>query len=98
MRNVKRIEIVVEAPQEETIRRLIEEAGIDGFTLLHAAAGRGQRGDRTSDGLSAAFQNVVFLVGAPEEQTVPFLEAVRPVLERTGGICLVSDAQWLIHR
>ncbi len=97
MRDVKRIEIVVEAPQEETIRRLIEEAGIDGFTLLHAVAGRGQRGDRTSDGLSSAFQNVVFVIAAPAEETAGFVETVRPVLERTGGVCLVSDAQWLKH-
>jgi nitrogen regulatory protein PII len=97
MRPVKRIEIVVEAPQEETIRRLIDEAGIDGFTLVHAAAGRGQRGDRTSDGLSSAFQNVVFLIAAPAEQVGDFVETVRPILERTGGICLVSDAQWLKH-
>lgn len=97
MRDVKRIEIVVEAPQEETIRRLIEDAGIDGFTLLHAAAGHGQRGDRTSDGLSTAFQNVVFVIAAPETETAEFVESIRPILKRTGGICLVSDAQWLKH-
>ena len=97
MRDVKRIEIVVEAPQEETIRRLVDEAGIDGFTLMHAVAGRGQRGDRTSDGLSSAFQNVVFVIAAPADHVTDFVEAVRPVLKRTGGICLVSDAQWLKH-
>ena len=97
MRDVKRIEIVVEAPQEEAIRQLIEDAGIDGFTLMHAAAGRGQRGDRTSDGLSSAFQNVVFLIAAPKEETAAFVEEVRPILKRTGGICLVSDARWLKH-
>lgn len=97
MRDVKRIEIVVEAPQEDAIRRLIDAAGIDGFTLMHAVAGRGQRGDRTSDGLSNAFQNVVFLIAAPADQTARFVEEVRPILERTGGICLVSDARWLKH-
>ena len=97
MRDVKRIEIVVEAPQEEAIRQLIEDAGIDGFTLMHAVAGRGQRGDRTSDGLSNAFQNVVFLIAAPAEETAAFVEEVRPILKRTGGICLVSDARWLKH-
>lgn len=97
MRDVKRIEIVVEAAQEPTIRGLLEEAGIDGFTLLHAVAGRGQRGERAGDGLSDAFQNVLFLIAAPEEQVTTFVEAVRPVLKRTGGICLVSDARWLKH-
>jgi len=97
MRDVKRIEVVVEAPQEDAIRRLIDEAGIDGFTLLHAVSGRGQRGERTSDGLSSAFQNIVFVIAAPAEQAAAFAETVRPILERTGGICLVSDAQWLKH-
>ncbi len=97
MRDVKRIEIVVEATQEETIRQLIDEAGIDGFTMLHAVAGRGQRGERSSDGLSRAFQNVVFLIAAPEEETSTFVESIRDVLRRTGGICLVSDARWLKH-
>ena len=97
MRDVKRIESVVEAPQEEVIRQLIEDAGIDGFTLMHAVAGRGQRGDRTSDGLSSAFQNIVFVVAATADQTAALVEGVRPILKRTGGICLVSDARWLKH-
>ena len=97
MRDVKRIEIVVEAAQETTIRQLIERAGIDGFTLLHAVVGSGQRGERSGDGLSDAFQNLVFVIAAPEEQVAEFVEAVRPVLKRTGGICLVSDARWLKH-
>lgn len=97
MRDVKRIEIVVEAPQAETIRQLIEQAGIDGFTMLHAVAGHGHRGDRTGDGLSSAFQNVVFIIAAPVAETAELVETVRPVLKRTGGICLVSDARWLNH-
>ncbi len=97
MRDVKRIEIVIEAAQEDTIRQLIEDAGIDGFTILHAAAGQGQRGERSGDGLSDAFQNVVFVIATPEERVAGFVAAVRPVLKRTGGICLVSDARWLKH-
>ncbi len=97
MRDVKRIEIVIEATQESTIRQLIDDAGIDGFTLIHAGAGRGQRGERSGDGLSDTFQNVVFVIATPEEQVMDFVEAVRPVLKRTGGICLVSDARWLKH-
>ncbi|MDJ0848141.1 MAG: transcriptional regulator [Myxococcota bacterium] len=97
MRDVKRIEIVVEAAQQARIERLIEEAGIDGFTLLHTVAGRGQRGAREGDGLSDAFQNVYFVIAAPAERMEAFVESVRPVLKRVGGICLVSDARWLKH-
>jgi len=60
-------------------------------------AGRGNRGERSGDGLSDSFQNVVFVIAAREGQVTGFVESVRPVLERTGGICLVSDARWLKH-
>jgi nitrogen regulatory protein PII len=97
VKDVKRIEIVVEAAQKGTVERLIEEAGIDGFTVMPTLVGRGQRGERDGDGLSNAFQNVCFVVAAPEEETVAFVEALRPVLRRSGGVCLVSDARWLKH-
>ncbi len=97
MRDVKRIEIVVEAAQQPKIAELIDKAGIDGFTMLHAVVGRGQRGERQVDSLSSAFQNVVFVVAAPAEQTEVFVESIRPILKRSGGVCLVSDARWLKH-
>jgi len=97
MRDVKRIEIVVEAAQADKVREAIDEAGIDGFTLLHAVAGRGERGERAGDGLSDVFQNLVFVIATPEEHVDGFVEKIRPILQRTGGICLVSDARWLKH-
>ena len=30
-------------------------------------------------------------------QTSQVIEAMRPILKRYGGICLVSDAMWVIH-
>jgi hypothetical protein len=97
MQPIKRLDIVVEAGLEDRIERLIIEAGVDGYTLLREVAGRGQRGTRDADGLTSVFQNVCFIVAAPPDQAVKLSNSVRPVLEEAGGMCLVSDAQWIKH-
>jgi len=97
MQAVKRIEIVVEAVHERTVERMIRKAGIDGYTLLRQVAGRGGRGDRDADGLTDVFRNVMFVVAAPPDRAEPLLEALRPLLHESGGMCLVSDAAWLTH-
>jgi hypothetical protein len=43
------------------------------------------------------FENVAFVLACPEESITKLIESIRPVLKKFGGICLVSDAQWVIH-
>ncbi len=97
MEDVMRIEIVVESAQQKNVERLIEEAGIKGHTILRDVAGRGQRGNRDGDGLTNAFSNVCFVVAAPLDVADSFVESLRPVLKKTGGMCLVTEARWLKH-
>ncbi len=97
MRQVKRLEIVVEASRERAVERLIELAGIEGYTLTRGVAGRGQRGERDNDGLTGTFANVCFLVAAEPDAAATLIESVRPVLREVGGMCLVTDAAWVEH-
>ncbi len=97
MNPIKRIEVVVEAVHERSVERMIDKAGINGYTLLRNVAGRGHRGERDADGLTVASQNVCFIVAAPPEEATRLVEALRPLLKRSGGMCLVSEAQWLAH-
>lgn len=94
---VKRVEIVVEAVQVRQVVRLIEEAGIGGYTLTRNIAGHGHRGERDADGLSDAFENACFVVAAEPDQANRLVEALRPLLSEGGGMCLVSDALWVRH-
>ena len=94
---VKRVEVVVEAVHEPSVERLIRRAGIGGYTLLRGLAGSGDRGVRDADGLTGASQNVCFIVAAEPEAAERLVEALRPLLKRAGGMCLVSDAGWVEH-
>jgi PII-like signaling protein len=97
MEPIKRLEIVIESAQEHAVVERIARSGIDGYTLFREVAGYGGRGDRDADGLTSVFQNVCFIVAAPPDAAQHLIEAIRPLLAESGGICLVSDAMWLDH-
>jgi len=97
LKPIKRLEIVVESAQEYAVEGLISRSGIDGYTLMRDVAGHGHRGDRDADGLTSVFQNVCFIVAAEPDAAERLLDALRPLLAESGGICLVSDAMWLSH-
>jgi hypothetical protein len=41
--------------------------------------------------------NVLMTIACDERQANQVIDAIRPILKRYGGICLVSDAMWVIH-
>ncbi|MEM9388583.1 MAG: transcriptional regulator [Pseudomonadota bacterium] len=98
MRPCKRLEIVLERSQMERLIRALHEAGADGYTFLMHAGGSGDRGYRRADDVTDTDENCVFIVAAEDDDAAQaILDRVRPILERYGGMCLLSDAQWLIH-
>ncbi|MCB1694678.1 MAG: transcriptional regulator [Pseudomonadales bacterium] len=98
MKPCKRIEIVIETPMAQTLTELLRQAGAPGFTLVPEVRGAGDRGERRADELSGDSSNCLVLIACDDQAMVDtILEAVRPLLSRSGGICLVSEAQWLRH-
>ncbi|MCB1701517.1 MAG: transcriptional regulator [Pseudomonadales bacterium] len=98
MKPCKRIEIVIEAPLAHRLTERLRQLGAPGFTLVPDVRGAGDRGERRADELSGDSSNCLILIACDDQATVDsILEAVRPLLSRSGGICLVSDAQWLRH-
>ena len=98
MQPCKRIEIVIEEAQADRLAQKLEELGAPGYTLIPRASGRGDRGVRRADDPAGTLTNCVFLVASSDPATVTrIVEGVRGLLSRAGGICLVSDAQWLHH-
>ncbi len=97
MRQVKRIEIVIDSVELPKLLKLLDARGVSGYTVIRDVAGKGGRGERMGDDLTDVFRNSYVMTACPESQLAEVVEGVRPLLERFGGVCLVSDAQWLIH-
>jgi nitrogen regulatory protein PII len=97
MRPVKRIEIVVEALVLRRVTKIVDAAGIKGYTVLRNVEGKGGHGERFEDELVDTHRNALVVVACEAAQVEPLLAALRPLLTRFGGMCLVSDAQWVVH-
>jgi nitrogen regulatory protein PII len=97
MKHVKRVEIIVEALEKQTIINLLKTHNLEHYTLYKHLAGHGERGMREDQVFSEKFENVAIVLACAEEVIAELIESIRPVLKKYGGICLVSDAQWVIH-
>lgn len=94
---VKRLEIVIDAPLSERVTKLLARHGLTGWTVLRGATGEGDSGSRFADELTGVSNNHVILSTCPPESLAALMEDMRGLLERFGGVCLVSDAHWLKH-
>ncbi len=98
MKACQRIEIVVESPIASQVIDLLRELGIGGYTMLPEIRGEGDRGERRADELTGDSSNCLFIIACEKPELVEQLTSqVRPLLSRSGGVCLVSEAQWLRH-
>lgn len=97
MEAVKRVEIVVDSVEVRRVTEALDRVGISGYTVIPTISGKGERGQRDGDGVSGVFANAYVLTACPEDQLAAVVDAVRPLLHETGGICLVCDALWVLH-
>jgi len=98
MKPCKRIEIVIEQPLAQRTASLLSDIGVPGYTLIDRASGRGDRGHRRADEITGSSTNCIFIISCDDQNMVEqIVEAIRPVLSVSGGICLVSDAMWVRH-
>lgn len=97
MKAIKRVEIVTDAIELDRVLELLDQSGVSGYTVIRNVEGKGQRGVRSGDDLTRVFQNSYVLAACTPDEVARVVAAVRPVLQRVGGMCLVSDAHWLLH-
>jgi nitrogen regulatory protein PII len=97
MQNIKRVEIITEALEMREVIRVLNEQGVSGYSVIPTVVGKGERGAQSGDDLTDVFKNSLLITACAPERVEALVEAIRPILKRRGGICLVSDAQWVIH-
>lgn len=95
MKPMKRIEVILPEGETDELIRAMEGNGVSAYTLIPSVSGRGDRG-RTFNAVGQ-LDNSYLLVACDEDRLPMLVETIRPFLRRFGGICLVSDAQWVMH-
>ena len=97
MKPVKRIEIIIDHVALRHVTTLLEKEGFGSYTVIPETTGKGDRGARSGDGLSGEFNNAYLLLACPDSDAPRLVELIRPLLKKFGGICLLSDAEWVKH-
>lgn len=96
MKDVKRLELVIETGVSEKFIDALESLGLPHRTVIPGIYGQGKLGSRGGDPFST-FDNTYVLVAVDPDRIEEVIETLRPLLELVGGMCLVSDAGWVLH-
>ena len=97
MQPVKKLEIILEAPEEKSVTSILDGIGVSGYTILRNVAGKGGRGMQRGDELTDVFSNVLIMTACTQAEAERAAELLRPLLRRVGGLCLLSDAAMVKH-
>ncbi len=97
MRAAKKIEIVCDSLEVKNVVKLLEDLGITGYTIIRDVIGKGGRGVRSGDDVTDVFKNSLIVAVCGDELIPDIVKAIRPILKRFGGICLVSETNYVIH-
>lgn len=97
MMSIKRVELVIEAAEKSTVIATLNEVNINDYTIYKHVGGNGQRGEKGDLALGEKLENIAFVIACPENQLYALVGVLRPLLKSVGGMCLVSDAQWVMH-
>ena len=97
VKQVLRVEIVIDASHSSRVIEALRQEGLDGYTLIRGVSGGGERGLQLVDEITGVSNNNYILTTCPAEKLDALKERLRPLLARVGGICLVSEARWLLH-
>lgn len=97
MTPIKKIEIITDSIHMKSVVAELDRIGVTGYSIIREVVGKGDRGQQIHDELTDVFRNSYVMTACDPSLVETVVAAVRPILDRHGGICLVSDAAWVAH-
>jgi nitrogen regulatory protein PII len=89
---VKRIEIMSDSVELGKLIKVLEKTGVTKYTVIRNVAGKGGKGSTSSDLEMTMIENDYLIAFCLPERLDSVLDAVKPILNKFGGACYISDA------
>lgn len=90
MNSVKRIEIITDSIELSKISQGLRQVGVKNYTVIHNVESHGVRG--MGDGDATMIETSYIIAFCNPEQIEAIVATLRPILNKFGGACYVSDA------
>jgi hypothetical protein len=90
MHPVSRLEIMADSGELHKIMTILNRSGSLTYTVIRNVTSHGVSGETADVGV--ALENDYVIVFCAPDRVKPLLEAIRPVLNRFGGACYLSEA------
>lgn len=90
MHLVKKIEVIANAFELGKILDGLDKSGVHGHVVIRNVAGKGLRGAEEDLDMTM-LDNVYIIAFCMPEQIKPVVENIRPLLNKFGGSCYISD-------
>lgn len=92
LHTMKKIEVIVSGESENMVAQMMEEADIQGFTLLRNVSGKGHHGFHEGKILfNDKASLVMFIAVAPEESIATIALGMKTLFQKHAGVLFVSD-------
>lgn len=88
---MKKLELIIEAVEEQKIIGILDRFGINGYSVIRDVRGRGKKGERRFSELTGIMKNILFIVVDEEEKINAFVNEVKPILKNYSGVMILSD-------
>jgi nitrogen regulatory protein PII len=91
MHLVKKIEIIANSFELAKILESLDQSGVYGHAVIRNVSGKGLQGADTEDLDMTMLDNVYIIAFCMPDQLKPAIEHLKPILNKFGGTCYVSD-------
>jgi nitrogen regulatory protein PII len=93
MHPIQRVEIIATAAEKQQILNCLDKVGVPGYTVIDRVTGKSSRGKVSDDfDLSADLSNTYIICFCSQDLIEPLVVKLRPILNKFGGVCYVSEA------
>ncbi|MDX2098911.1 MAG: P-II family nitrogen regulator [Leptolyngbyaceae cyanobacterium bins.59] len=91
MHAVKKIEIIASALELPKILEGLNQSGVRGHAVIHNVTGQSLQEGREDFDMTMLDNSVYIIAFCMPEQIKPVVEHIRPLLNKFGGTCYLSD-------
>lgn len=96
MKNMKKVEIIIESIYINRLLELFTRYNITGYTLIKDIQGSGVHGLKTADDITDVFSNNYIFTVCEEQIYKNMQEDIRTFIKKYGGKCMITDVMVLM--